>query len=89
MDRDVSAVLERLGMRRRLGWLGPWGGFVLALAVGRVPQGKGVVHIDELVVGMPMAWAAGYAERRWANSWSLLCIATVVLLGLVIGLVAH
>jgi hypothetical protein len=76
-------------VRSPVGWLAPWAGFVLALSVGRVLQGKAIVQIDELVLGLPPAWVAAYVARRWTSAWSLLLAAGVVVVGFLIGLVAE
>jgi hypothetical protein len=72
---DTSSMLR---------WLGPWACFVLFLGAGRVLTGGHTVGIDELVLGMPLGWLAGWAATRGFQ----VAAVGVALAGLLVGLLA-
>lgn len=84
-----SELMREFGIPWTIRWIAPWAWFVLALAVGRVLTGKSAIHIDELVVGLPLSWLAAWIRARDAKVASVAAGGIVVAsVGLAIGLLA-
>jgi hypothetical protein len=87
-EGPVSA-LHLLGLDRLGSWVAVWGGYAQLLGVGHVLAGEDAVPVDELVLGMPVAFPAAWAAQRWPLSpWGAAAPLLVLPFGLIIGLLA-
>lgn len=77
-------VLQRLGVTLTVRWLAPWAAFALALAAGRLLAGGKAVQVDELTLGLPLAWLAGWLGSRGFTG----ATAAVATAGLLVGILA-
>lgn len=81
----MTLPLDGTGIMR---WLTPWAYFVLALGAGRVMAGDSSIRIDEMVVGLPLAWLVAWVGARGREALSQALGLLLMAAGFVMGVLA-
>ena len=83
-SQEEQTIIDSLVSGRAIRWIAPWAGYVIALLVGSVLEGKGAVDTGLFVIGLPIAWLAGWVLEKKQNIGVAL-IGLMLVSGLLVG----
>ena len=83
-SQQEQTIIDSLVAGRAIRWIAPWAGYVIALLIGSALVGKGAVDTGLLVIGLPIAWLAGWVLEKKLNIGVAL-VGLMIVSGLLVG----
>lgn len=83
-SQQEQTIIDSFIAGRAIRWIAPWAGYVIALLIGSALVGKGAVDTGLLVIGLPIAWLAGWVLEKKLNIGVAL-VGLMIVSGLLVG----